>query len=284
MIVAPALVALREGIEAALIIGIILSYLKRTGQTSSRTSVIWGFIAAIIASIAIASVFISIWSTLDGAILSLFEGLVVLVAAVLLTSMIVWMWNMGARITTEIEHSVETRIALGESASLGLLSFALVLREGVELVLFTFALAVQDVTQTIIGTVIGLLFAGLIGVGIYWGSLKINLKSLFKWTSVFLILVAAGMIAYGIHELQDAGLMLIGPMEIWNINPPLLADGSYPMLHENGLIGGLAKSIFGYNGNPSGFEVGAYFSYLLLIILYYTHHTRSELAAKQTNY
>jgi high-affinity iron transporter len=77
------------------------------------------------------------------------------------------------------------------------------------------------------------------------------------------------MIAYGIHELQEAGLLLIGPLELWNINPPLLPDGSYPMLHENGIIGGLAKALFGYNGNPSALEVVAYLAYLAIAISYF---------------
>jgi high-affinity iron transporter len=77
------------------------------------------------------------------------------------------------------------------------------------------------------------------------------------------------MIAYGIHELQEVGFLALGPIEVWNINPPLLPDGGYPLLHEKGLIGGLAKALFGYNGNPSALEVIAYFGYLSLISLYY---------------
>jgi high-affinity iron transporter len=76
------------------------------------------------------------------------------------------------------------------------------------------------------------------------------------------------MIAYGIHELQEAGLLLIGPLEIWNINPPLLPDGSYPLFHDNGAIGGLAKALFGYNGNPSALEVVAYFTYITVAFSY----------------
>jgi high-affinity iron transporter len=77
------------------------------------------------------------------------------------------------------------------------------------------------------------------------------------------------MIAYGIHELQEAGLLLIGPLEVWNINPPLLPDGSYPLLHDSGAIGGLAKALFGYNGNPSALEVVAYLAYLAMAISYF---------------
>ena len=128
-----------------------------------------------------------------------------------------------------------------------------------------------------------LLIAMVLGLGIYQGSLRISLRSFFKWTSAFLILVAAGMVAYRIHELQEAGLLLIGPIEVWNINPPVLPDGSYPLFHDKGLIGGLLKAMFGYNGNPSFLEVSGYVLYLLILAGYYTYQQRtphSGIAAK----
>ncbi|MHA2374504.1 MAG: hypothetical protein ACXAEB_15980, partial [Candidatus Thorarchaeota archaeon] len=84
-----------------------------------------------------------------------------------------------------------------------------------------------------------------------------------------LILFAAGMVAYGIHELQEAGLLLIGPLEIWDINPPILPDGSYPLLHEKGAIGAMAKALLGYNGNPGALEVVAYVGYLAIAFVFY---------------
>jgi high-affinity iron transporter len=131
------------------------------------------------------------------------------------------------------------------------------------------ALVIQDGLVSYVGIALGLLIAVVLGVGIYRGSLRISMRALFKWTSIFLILFAAGMIAYGIHELQEAGLLLIGPIEIWDINPPLLSDGSYPLLHEKGAIGSLAKALFGYNGNPSALEVAAYVGYLAVAFVFY---------------
>jgi high-affinity iron transporter len=87
------------------------------------------------------------------------------------------------------------------------------------------------------------------------------------------------MIAYGIHELQEAGLLLIGPIEVWNINPPALPDGSYPLLHDKGLIGGLLKAMFGYNGNPSFLEVTGYVLYLLILAGYYAYQQRTPPAS-----
>jgi high-affinity iron transporter len=84
------------------------------------------------------------------------------------------------------------------------------------------------------------------------------------------------MMAYGIHELQEAGLFLIGPLEVWNINPPQLPDGSYPLLHEKGLIGAMFKALFGYNGNPSALEVIVYIGYLVVLSFYYLRNRRTD--------
>jgi len=268
MIISPTIISLREGIEAALIIAIMLSYLRKTNQNSLRKYVISGTIAAILTSLGIAIVVGLLWGIFEGPMLNVFEGSIVLIAAVLLTTMIVWMWNAGAKVTQEIEESMEISVVQQSGIGLALLSFSLVAREGVELSLFSMALVIQEGIESYIGIALGVSIAVILGIGIYKGSLRISMKALFKWTSIFLILFAAGMIAYGIHELQEAGLLLIGPIEIWNINPPLLPGGEYPLLHENGLIGGLAKALFGYNGNPSALEVVAYLIYLGIAFTY----------------
>ena len=268
MIISPTIISLREGIEAVLIIAIMLSYLRKTNQTDLRKYVISGTVVAILASLGVAIVVGLLWGIFEGPLLNVFEGSIILIAAFLLTTMIVWMWNAGARVTREIEESMEISVTQQSGIGLALLSFSLVMREGVELSLFSMALVIQEGLQSYIGIGLGLLLAIILGLGIYRGSLKISMRALFKWTSVFLILFAAGMIAYGIHELQEAGLLLIGPTEVWNINPPLLPDGGYPLFHENGLIGGMAKALFGYNGNPSALEVVAYAVYLSIAVSY----------------
>ncbi|MFW9786103.1 MAG: FTR1 family protein [Candidatus Thorarchaeota archaeon] len=268
MVIAPFIVSLREGIEAALVIAIMFSYLRKTGREKLNRSIISGTLLAIITSIGLASVLVVIWGSFEGPMLEVFEGSVVLFAAILLTSMIFWMRKASTNLTTEIKQSVEER-AVGGNLSLPILAFALVLREGVELVLFIVALAIQEGYTTFIAAALGLIFAFFVGLGIYQGSLRVSLKSFFNSTSILLVLFAAGMIAYGIHELQEIGFLALGPSELWNINPPLFPDGSYPLLHENGLIGGLAKALFGYNGNPSAIEVIAYVGYISLILLFY---------------
>jgi high-affinity iron transporter len=278
MIITPTIVSLREGLEIVLILVIMLSYLKKTNQSDLRRFVLSGTVFATIVSLGIAIIVGLLWGIFEGEALDIFEGAVVLIAAFLLTTMIFWMWKAGSSVAKEIEESMEINVTKQSGIGLALLSFALVLREGVELSLFSFALAIQEGYQSYIGIGLGLTLAVVLGYGIYKGSLRISMRALFKWTSVFLILFAAGMVAYGIHELQDAGLLLIGPLEIWNINPPLLPDGSYPLLHENGAIGAIAKALFGYNGNPSALEVIAYSVYTVVIVVYYwrTQHAKTS--------
>lgn len=286
MIVAPTIVSLREGIEVALVVAIMLSYIRKSGRYDLKRFVLGGAALALVSSVGVGLVMGLVWGILEGPILATFEGIVVLIAALLLTTMIVWMWKSGRNISSEIEASVERRSLSQSGIGVALLSFSLVMREGVELVLFSMALLIQDGLQVYIGVALGLTMAIILGIGIYQGSLRISLGTFFRWTSAFLILVAAGMVAYGIHELQEAGLLLIGPLEVWNINPPLLPDGSYPLLHDNGLIGGLAKAIFGYNGNPSFLEVTGYVLYLIVLTAYYTRqkqHTPIQTHSHQEN-
>ena len=240
-----------------------------TKNLSNLASDLSGGMSNPFASLGVATVVGLLWGIFEGPMLNVFEGSVVLVAALLLTTMIVWMWNAGAKVTQEIEESMQMSVVQQSGIGLALLSFSLVMREGVELSLFSIALVIQDGIETYIGIALGLSIAVILGLGIYKGSLRISMKALFKWTSIFLILFAAGMVAYGIHELQEAGLLLIGPIEVWNINPSLLPDGGFPLLHEKGLIGGMAKALFGYNGNPSALEVVAYVSYLGIGFVYF---------------
>ena len=269
MIIAPFVIALREGIEAALVIAIMLLYLKKSSQMRLSKYVGYGVIVALISSVGLAVLLGQIWGIIDGPVLAIFEGTVVLIAMLLLTTMILWMWKAGADIASDIEESTKKEAALQSGTGLFLLALALVLREGVELVLFTAALVIQDGIVSMVGIIGGLTVAIVIGIFLYQGSLKVSLKTFFNITSILLVLFAAGMLAYGIHELQEAGLLLIGPIEIWDINPALLPDGSYPLLHEKGEIGAIAKALLGYNGNPSALEVVAYFSYLIIIGAYF---------------
>ena len=116
----------------------------------------------------------------------------------------------------------------------------------------------------LIGAGLGLIAAVVLGLLLFRGALRINLRSFFTATNVLLILFAACLVAGGVHELQEAGVIPIVLEHLWDINPSVVGEG-YPLLHENGLIGSIARGLFGYNGNPSMIEVAAYLVYLITV-------------------
>ena len=140
-----------------------------------------------------------------------------------------------------------------------MLAFVVVVREGIETVLFLFAATrvAESAVLFIIGGFLGLGTAIAMGYGIYKGSSRLNLRTFFNVTSVVLIVFAAGLLAHGIHELQEAAIIPVMVEHVWDINH---------VLPEKSTFGRFLTAIFGYNGNPSLIEVGAYFAYLGLAL------------------
>jgi high-affinity iron transporter len=146
-----------------------------------------------------------------------------------------------------------------------LLIFFAVLREGIESVIFLSAARFASGENNLLGAALGLAAAVLLGLLLFRGALRVNLRSFFAATNILLILFAAGLLAAGVHELQEAGVIPIVLEQVWDINPDVVGD-AYPVLHENGLIGSIAKGLFGYNGNPSLIEVLVYVVYLIAVL------------------
>jgi len=141
-----------------------------------------------------------------------------------------------------------------------------VLREGVETVIFFGAINYSS-GISFIGATLGVITAIAFGYLFFVGTRKVNLKKFFNITSIMLILIAAGLVAHGIHEFQEAAVIPYVVKEVWDINPAVTSLGFYPLTHENGLIGSFLKGLFGYNGNPSLLEVLFYFGYLAVIFI-----------------
>jgi len=260
------IITFREVLEAALIVGIILGFLVRTGQTRYNNVVYVGVISGIVASIIVALLFTSLAGGFTGRAEEIFEGITMLAGALLLTTMILWMMKQK-HIARELEHRVSTE--LNEAHKFGLFSlvFIAVLREGVETVIFLSAATLVSSTNTMFGALAGITTAIFLGYTIFVGSMKIDIKRFFTITSILLILFAAGLVAHGVHELQEATLIPTVIEHLWEMNPPINPDGSYPILHEEGYIGSILKGLFGYNGNPSLLEVLSYFLYVVVVFL-----------------
>lgn len=262
------IITFRETLEAALIVGIILSFLARTKQTKYNNIVYVGIVSGLMASIVGALLFVNLAGGFEGRAEEIFEGITMLIGAVLLTTMILWMMKQR-HIALELEKKVEKEVFEAHKLGLFLLVFIAILREGIETVIFLGAASFVSTGNTLIGGILGAIAAIFLGYLIFVGSMKINIKKFFAITSIILILFAAGLVAHGVHELGEAKLIPNIIDEVWDINPnaPLAEKGIYPLLHERGYIGSILKGLFGYNGNPSLIEILAYFFYLIFVFI-----------------
>lgn len=254
------LLSLREGLEAALIVGIVFGVLRKMNRRRQMRIVWLGVAAAAVASLAVALALEAVGAEFEGATEQVFEGLTLLLAAGVLTWMIFWMQREGGHIQQRL--TADVRAATAQDAgrgnlSLFLLAFLAVFREGVELALFLVAATfATSPGQTLIGAIIGLLAAAALGYLVFAGAVRLNLKQFFRVTSLLLIVFAAGMVAYGVHELVEASILpaLIDP--VYNIGGQL-SDQAGPGL--------LLKTLFGYNANPALLETIAYLAYFAVI-------------------
>jgi high-affinity iron transporter len=209
------IITLREGVEAALIVGITLAYLAKIGRNDLRKSVYVALAAAFAGSIAVAVVLSRLnWNE------DIFEGWVMLVAAVFVVTMIVFMMKTGRKLKGEIESKVGL-FARGDAwIGLFLFVFLMVLREGVETVLILSAVTLNsNELMSFIGTVLGVVVAVLFGVMFVKGSVKINLQKFFRVTTAILFLVAAQLVVSGLHELSENGVLPSSRQEMAIIGP-----------------------------------------------------------------
>ncbi len=262
--VASFLITFREVLEAALVVGIVLGYLARTGLTRHNRVVYAAIAAGVGASGLGAFLFVRWAGGFEGRAEELFEGVIMLVGAALLTTMILWMMRQR-HIAAELEARVAASLRGPSRAGLFGVVFVAILREGIETVLFLSAASLASPENNLIGAVAGLVAAVALGYALFVGSLKISLRSFFAVTNVLLILFAAGLVGMGVHELQEAGVLPTVVEHVWDINPPAPDGGPYPILHERGALGSILRGLFGYNGNPSLLEVVAYGAYLAAV-------------------
>jgi len=250
--------SLREGLEAALIIGIVLGALRKTGRSDLFRPLWAGVVSAIMISIGIALVLRAVDQDLVGASEQVFEGVTLLLAAGILTWMIFWMSRQSGKMKSELETKVNLAATHSGAGALYFLAFISVLREGVELALYLTASSLSsNGIQTLLGTAIGLLSAGLLGYLIYTTTLHLNLQRFFQVTSVFLILFAAGLIAHSVAEFNEAGIIPAVISPIWNLNS---------LLDDHSILGMIVSTLFGYHGTPSLTEALGYSIYILIAL------------------
>jgi len=251
------LLALREGLEAALIVGIVLGVLSKIRREDLRPTVWAGTITAIIVSAVAAVILYLVGVSLEGKAEQLFEGITMLLAAAVLTWMIFWMRYQAKTMSANLANDTRQAALHRGKQALFAVAFLAVVREGIELALFLVAASFSSGAQaTIIGGILGLVVIIALAWAFFSSLIKLDLGRFFQYTSIILILFAAGLVAHGVHELNEAGWIPVVIEHVWNINP---------LIDENGFLGEILKTLFGYNGNPSLTEIAAYIGYYLAL-------------------
>lgn len=262
------LLALREGLEAALIIGIVLGAVSKIRRNDLAPAVWLGTWSAIIVSILTAFILTSFGMSLEETAEQIFEGITMLIAAGILTWMIFWMGKQARFLKSELEAGVNKAAASTGRRAVFWLAFLAVVREGVELAIFVTAAffagdqsqVTTNIIQTLAGTILGLGTAALLGWTLFATTVRLDLRRFFQVTGILLILFAAGLVAHGVHEFNEVGWIPAVVEHVWDVNA---------ILDETSVAGQLLRTLFGYNGNPSLTEMIAYFAYLMVVSIFW---------------
>jgi high-affinity iron transporter len=272
------LLSLREGLEMALIIGIVLGALTKIRRDDLTSSVWLGTLSAAGVSILTAVLLTSFGMSLEDRAEQIFEGVTMLIAAGILTWMIFWMRKQARFLKSELEAGVNKAAASAGKRAVFWLAFVAVVREGVELALFITAAfftgdqsqVTTNIIQTLAGTILGLGTAVLLGWTLFATTVRLDLRRFFQVTGILLILFAAGLVAHGVHEFNEVGWIPAVIEHVWDVNP---------ILDETSLIGQLLRTLFGYNGNPSLTEIIAYFAYLIVVSIFWRREAAAPVKA-----
>ncbi len=268
------LITLREGLEASLILAILLTYLKKTDRWADARFVWAGTAAAIgICLVAGVAIFIAL-DGLNGKVEYAVEGVIALLATAVLTHMIFWMRSHARTLGKELRDKVDASVG----SALAIIAFVAVLREGLETVLFLLSAetATASGSDVVVGGLIGLALSVVIGFGVYRSGNRLNLRTFFNVTAVLLLLFAAGLAGKAVHELRlliswEAGWLV---SSAWTLESGLFASGTFY---------DFMKGLFGWHKSPENIRVLAYFAYLIPVLFLYLRGAKSVSVPTTTN-
>jgi high-affinity iron transporter len=265
------LIGLREGLEASLVVGILAAYLIRTGRRD-RLGAIWlGIGAAVVLSLGVGAVLTFTSAELDDEAGEAFGGIMSILAVGFVTWMIFWMRRAARSMRSELHDRVDQAVAMGTGA-LVTTAFIAVAREGIETALFVWS-AVQsagDGVQPLTGAVLGIAVAVVLGWLLYRRAVTINLSRFFTWTGAALVVVAAGVLAYGVHDLQEAGLLPGEDATAFDVSG-VISPTSVP--------GTLIRGIFNLRPEMAWLEVAAWLAYLVPVMILFFRGSRATASA-----
>ena len=253
------LIGLREGLEAALVVSILLVYVKRTNREALVKWVTYGVIAAVVASIFVAYILESISEELEDSFEPIFAGTVSLLAVVFVTWMIFWMKKSARTISTDLRNRLDDAALSGGQVAVALMAFVAVIREGAETAVFFWAAtqATGSASTSVVGLLLGLGTAVGLGWAIYESAASVNLPKFFRVTGVLLVFVAAGVLSYGIHEFQEVGILPGEDNVLINLSS-ILTDGS--------VLSTLVAGIFNIKATTTSVQAMAYVAYVAIVL------------------
>ncbi|MFJ6385736.1 iron uptake transporter permease EfeU [Kitasatospora sp. NPDC092039] len=249
------LIGLREGLEASLVVCILIAYLVKTDRKDKLPPVWIGVASAVALSMAFGAVLQFGSSQLTFEAQEALGGTLSIVSVGLVTWMVFWMRRTARHLKTELHGKLDAALAMGTTA-LVVTSFLAVGREGLETALFIWSAvqATDDGWNPLVGAALGLLTSVVLGWLFYRGALKINLAKFFTWTGAMLVVVAAGVLAYGVHDLQEAGWLPGLHSLAFDISGAVPKDSWY---------GTLLKGVFNFQPDPTVLQLAVWLAYLL---------------------
>jgi high-affinity iron transporter len=269
------LIMLREGIEASLIVGIIASYLAQTGRRRYLGAV---WVGVLLAAALCAMIGIGLYrasAEFPQKQQEFFESMVAVVAVGILTSMVFWMKAAAKSIRAQLHDKIDNTAGARYGAlALVAMAFFAVGREGLESVFFLLAIFDQSAGYYVpLGAFLGLVAGIGVGFLIYYGGVRLDLRRFFRVTGVFIIVVAAGLLAGGLRSLHEAG--------VWNGLQQVVADWS-GILPKDGPLGTVLAGLFGYTDTPTLGEVLVYFAYLIPAVAFFFMPVREKAPLPRT--
>ncbi|MBI2764130.1 MAG: FTR1 family protein [Chloroflexi bacterium] len=266
------LIGLREGVEAALIVAIVLAYVVRTGNGRHIPKIWIGAGSAAILSVVLGLLIFRTVGSFEPPYEQLFEGSAMLLAAVVVTWMLFWMRRQSINLKGALQAAIDRVLSEGTAWGLAVVAFTAVIREGIETALFLAGQATSTASgapSVAMGAVIGLAGAGVIGWGFYRGSRAIDLRRFFRWTGIALVFIAAGLLSTAVHEFLEvaeiAGVPVIGSQTAFDISGLLSQDEG---------IGQFLAAIFGYTSRPEVLTLAVHVTYVVAILALYLRPVR----------
>jgi high-affinity iron transporter len=248
-------ITLREGMEAALAIAIVAAYLRKIKRNDLGKYLWLGSGLAVLASAFLSMIFWTFYGYAESYAGLWFEAISMFTAAAMLTYMVFWMAKNARKVKGELQEKVDVAISSGQLLGISGLAFTSVLREGAETILFLSAAATISFTETIIGATLGLFAASLVAFFIMRGTVRLDWRKFFMYTSILLILFASGITMHGAKALQELGVL------------PSIVERVYDLssiLPEDGPLGSVLHVFFGYHDAPSLLLLLVQFGYLAI--------------------